>query len=145
VGELLSCVPRIPLPKGPLAATRRVSLFQREVRLSLSSAALELLFADAVIMSEGQHEGDGFFSSTMITIDLHRVAPFISDSADAGTARRLCDLSQREKRVQAYATRIARDEAIRLAGRELDKLQIDFSTRVSGTLIYFDLDVEARR
>ncbi len=95
-------------------------------------------------MSEGQHESDGFFGSTMITIDLHRAAHLISDRADAATARRLGDLAQSDKRVRERATRVARDEALRLAGYDLENLQVDFSTRVSGTLIYFDLDVEAR-
>ena len=53
-----------------MARARRVSLFQREIRISLSSAALDILYNLAQVLSEGGVDGDAFYGSVMVTIDL---------------------------------------------------------------------------
>ncbi|HUH04029.1 MAG TPA: hypothetical protein VML75_18660, partial [Kofleriaceae bacterium] len=84
--------PRPFPPRKPLAMARRVSLFEREIRIKLSSAAIEILFDAASHLSEGQVEHGGFFGSVMVTIDLARAARLMSDPCDDAAARRVADL-----------------------------------------------------
>ena len=57
----------------PLARVERISLFEREVKERLSRAALDVLFAAAGVMSEGQRSArnkrEAFFGSTMLTFE----------------------------------------------------------------------------
>src|SRR5207237_442114 len=84
------------MSKKPMARAVRIALFQREIRVRLSPAALDLLFARADVISEGQRAvrggRDSYFGSTMLTLDLPSLAPLLSDACDAGTARRLAAL-----------------------------------------------------
>src|SRR6476619_213912 len=90
----LSQVPK--MSKKPMARAVRITLFQREIRVRLSPAALDLLFARAEVISEGQRAmrggRDSYFGSTRRTLDLPSLAPLLSDACDAGTARRLAAL-----------------------------------------------------
>ncbi len=62
----------------PLARVERITLFEREVRERLSRSALALLFAGVEVIAEGQRSHRGgkevFFGSTMLTLDLSKVA-----------------------------------------------------------------------
>jgi hypothetical protein len=134
----------VPLPpRKPMAAARRVSLFEREIRVGLSSAAVEILFQLASILSEGAHEEGGYFGSTMITIDLARAAQLVSDPCDAGTVRRVADLLTADPRVRERARAVAAAEADRLSGGALGRAQIDLRVRTSGHHLHIDVDVEA--
>ena len=106
-------------PRKPMAMARRVSLFEREIRIGLSSAAVEILFQLASILSEGSREDGGYFGSTMITIDLGRAAGLVSDPCDASTVRRVADLVGADPRVRERARTVAAAEADRLAGAPL--------------------------
>jgi hypothetical protein len=130
-------------PRKPMATARRVSLFEREIRIKLSGPAVEILFDAAAILSEGQLDDDGYFGSTMITIDLARCAALVSDACDAATARRVTDLFAGDARVRARATAIALAEAESRAGRDLRAPQIDLRVRSSGVHVHIDVDVEA--
>lgn len=130
-------------PRKPMAAARRVSLFEREIRVGLSSAAVEILFQLASILSEGAHEEGGYFGSTMITIDLGRAALLVSDPCDATTVRRVADLLAADPRVRQRARAMAAAEADRLAGAPLGRAQIDLRVRTSGNHLHIDVDVEA--
>ena len=132
----------LPLKK-PMAAARRASLFDREVRVRLSSAAVEILFERASILSEGQVEGGGYYGSTMITMDCARASHLVSEECDASLADQVADLAGTDERVRERARDIAYREARRLATVELYETQIDVRVRASGTHIHFDLDVEA--
>ena len=94
-----------------MAAVRRVSLFEREIRVGLSSAAIEILFDLAQVLSEGAREPDGYYGSTMITIELARAAALVSDPCDASTVRRLADLVGGDPRVRERARALAAAEA----------------------------------
>jgi hypothetical protein len=48
-----------------MAVARRVSLFEREIRVSLATAALEVLFDGAELLSEGQGRVGRGFGSTV--------------------------------------------------------------------------------
>jgi|AAFX01.1.fsa_nt_gi hypothetical protein len=130
-------------PRKPMASARRVSLFEREIRIGLSSAAVEILFQLASILSEGAHEDGGYFGSTMITIDLGRAAALVSDPCDATTVRRVADLIGADLRVRDRARAVAAAEADRLAGAPLGRAQIDLRVRTSGQHLHIDVDVEA--
>ena len=56
--------------RRPMAAARRISLIRREIRESVSPAALDLMLAGAGRISEGNVSGRHYFGSTMLT---HRV------------------------------------------------------------------------
>lgn len=130
-------------PRKPMALARRVSLFEREIRVKLSSAAIEILFGAASHLSEGQVEGGGFFGSVMVTIDLARAAQLVSDACDDASARRVAELVATDERVLARARALATREAIRLAGVPLGPLQIDLRTRRTGVQLHLDMDLEA--
>jgi hypothetical protein len=126
-----------------MAMARRVSLFEREVRVGLSSAAVSVLLDRASVLSEGQITGDQYQGSTMITIDLTRVSDKVSDPCDISTARSLGDLLTTDDRARRRAVEIAVKEAERLAHRTLTDVQVDLSVRRTGRHLHLDLDVEA--
>ena len=130
--------------RKPMIIARRVSLFQREIRISLSSAAIELLFDLASVLSEGDRAGDAFYGSTMITFDLARAAPSVSEVCDAAVARQLGERLAADPRVTGRARALAVAEAERIAGSCLIDPAVDLRTRVSGAHIELDIDVEAR-
>ena len=136
-------VPAALPPKKPMASVRRVSLFERETRIGLSSAAIEILFDLASVLSEGAREADGYFGSTMITIELARAAALVSDPCDASTVRRLAELVGADPRVQQRARALAAAEANRLAGAPLAGAQFDLRVRESGRHLHIDVELEA--
>lgn len=126
-----------------MVTARRVSLFQREIRVSLSSAAIEILFDLASVLSEGHTDGGAYFGSTMITFDLSRASDLVSDPCDVAAARRLCDELAADSRVRERARAVAVTEAERVAGAPLTGAAVDLRARASGAHIDLDLDVEA--
>src|SRR3954449_13051215 len=88
--------PSSPTHLRPIARVQRIALFEREVRERLSRAALDVLFARAEVISEGQstirNAKPAYFGSTMLTIDLNGLAGVLREACDAGTARRLANL-----------------------------------------------------
>lgn len=129
--------------RKPMATARRVSLFEREIRVRLSSPAIEILFGLAQVLSEGQVDGGGYFGSTMVTIDLSRATGAVSDECDAATARRVADLLASDPRVRRRATELAIAEAEARAGCQLVSPQVDLRVRASGVHVQIDVDVEA--
>jgi hypothetical protein len=153
-------IPTTPRPKSaagpkparrlllrPLARVERISLFEREVRLRLSRAALDLVFAAAKVMSEGQRSTrpgkDAFFGSTMLTIDLGAVAGAVRDACDARSAQRLAALlgddGDARERVKAIASR----EIHRLTGARPKALTVEIKVRAQGATVFVDADLEA--
>lgn len=134
----------IPLPEPkPMARAGRVSLFRREIHVGLSSAAVEILFGRASLLSEGQLEEDGYFGSTMITIDCARIGDVVSDSLKSSTFERVAELLAGDEAVRERARQLGAEEAERLAGENLIEPQIDVRVRQSGSHLHIDLDVEA--
>ena len=127
-----------------MASVRRVSLFEREIRVGLSSAAIEILFDLAQVLSEGAREPDGYYGSTMITIELARAAALVSDPCDASTVRRLADLVGGDPRVRDRARALAAAEAERLTGGPMVGAQYDLRVRESGRHLHIDVELEAR-
>lgn len=132
-----------PVPRlKPMASCRRVSLYQREIHVLPSAAALEILFSMATQLSEGQRDGAGWLGSTMITLDLERAAHLVSDACDAATARRLAELVATDDRIKAQARALARTAAEHAAGGPLQAPAIDVRVRAVGHHLHLDVDVE---
>jgi hypothetical protein len=127
-----------------MASARRVSLFEREVRVRLAPAGLDVLFDEARVISEGQLDGPRWYGSTMMTIDLARVSARVSDDCDQGCARRVAELAAGEERVRERTRRLALHHAVRDAG-PLEGPAIDLRVHREGRVVHLDLDVEARR
>lgn len=126
-----------------MASARRVSLFHREIRTNLSSAAIEILFGQARVLSEGQFEDHCFYGSTMITIDCGQATEWVSTPCDATTVRQIADLLLRDDRFRERARALGEREARRLAGAPLGAVQIEMRLRTSGNNLHVDVDVEA--
>ncbi len=127
-----------------MAQARRVSLFERELRVRLAPAGLDLLFAEARVLTEGQVEGDRYHGSTMMTIDLARVQARVSDDCDDGCARKVAGLLADDDRARVRARRVALAEAVRAHGA-IEEPVIDVRVHPEGRALHLDLDVEARR
>jgi hypothetical protein len=134
-----------PPPRKPMAMTRRVSLFEREVAVRLAPVAVELLHGAARMLTEGELAGDAYAGSTMLTIDLARTCDRISDPIDASTAQRVAILYAADERCREHARRIAVKEARRIAGCELSAPHIDVESRARGHELHLSLNVEAQR
>jgi hypothetical protein len=134
-----------PPPRKPMAMTRRVSLFEREVTVRLAPASIELLHGAARVLTEGELAGDGYAGSTMLTIDLARTIDRISDPIDASTAQRVAILYAADEHCREHARRIAVKEARRIAGCELSAPNVDVESRARGHELHLSLNVEAKR
>ena len=128
-----------------MAMARRVSLFEREVRVRLAPVAVELLHGAARVLTEGELTGDVYAGSTMLTVDLARTREVISDPPDATTAHRVAFLYAADERCRAHARRIAVAEARRLAGADLSTPHVDVESRASGPELHLSINVEAQR
>src|SRR6185295_4303350 len=96
----------------------------------------------AQVLHEGQRQGNGYFGSTMITIELERAAAAVRDDCDAANARRVAELLEGDARVKARARLLATTAASRRAGVPLARVAVDLRVRTAGTRIHLDLDVE---
>jgi hypothetical protein len=133
--------------RKPMARATRITLFEREVRERLSRAALDVIFARADRLSEGQRQTRGgreaFFGSTMLTVDLAAFADVLRDACDAGTAHRLATLMESDGTVPRRIREIAEREATRIAAVRLKDLRIQIAVRAQGARVFIDVDVEA--
>src|SRR5687767_8638983 len=123
----------------PMARAARISLFEREVRERLSRAALDVLFASAGIMSEGQRAARGgrevFFGSTMLTVELVSLTAMVRDAADARSAQRLASLLGVQAGSLSRIKRIAADEVERLSGTRPRSVSADVKVRARGATV----------
>jgi len=146
--------PAVPKPRQvsqyeirPMAQVRRISLIEREIRETLSQAALDAVFAHAEVISEGETRQEvgksTFLGSTMLTCDLASTAEILREPADEGTARRLAALLHKEKTLDARIETIVRREVERITGRQPKKVRGETRIRIQGTRVFLDVDVEA--
>ena len=128
-----------------MAVARRVSLFEREVRIRLASVAVDLLHDAARVLSEGELVGNVYAGSTMLTVSLERTTDRISDPPDASTAHKVALLYASDERCREHARRVALAEARRTAGCDLTAPNIDVESRARGSELFLSLNVEAQR
>ncbi|MDB4980333.1 MAG: hypothetical protein JWM82_1085 [Myxococcales bacterium] len=130
-----------------MARATRIGLFEREVRERPARAALDLLFARAEVMSEGQRSQrggrDAYFGSTMLTFDLPALAVLLRDACDAGTAQRLATLLEDDGSVGKRVQELARREAARVSGAPPREVSTHVVIRAAGAKVFIDVDVEA--
>jgi len=147
VADAPSAGPRVFPARKPMARATRIALFEREVRERLSRAALDVIFARADHLSEGQRQIRGgreaFFGSTMLTVELTAFADVLRDACDAGTARRLAALMESDATVPRRIREIAEREATRIAAVRLKDLRTQIVVRAQGSKVFIDVDVEA--
>lgn len=137
--------------RKPMARATRITLFEREVRVRLSGAAMDVLFARADLLSEGQRSvksgqgqgKEGYFGSTMLTIDLPSMADVLRDECDAGTAHRLVALMEGDATLPRRIREIALREATRIATARLKDVRTHVTIRAQGAKVFIDVDVEA--
>jgi len=140
-------VPAALAARKPMARATRITLFEREVRERLSRAALDVLFARAELLSEGQRSvrggKEGYFGSTMLTMDLPSLADVLRDACDAGTAHRLVALMEADSTLPRRIREIAEREAGRIAKSRLKEVRTHVAIRAQGAKVFIDIDVEA--
>ena len=133
--------------RRPMARATRITLFEREVRERLSRAALDVVFARAERLSEGQRSQkggrDSYFGSTMLTIDLAVFADVFRDACDAGTAHRLATLLEADSTTPRRIRELALREAAGIAGARLKDVRTQVTVRAQGAKVFVDVDVEA--
>jgi hypothetical protein len=138
--------PSMPARK-PMALATRITLFEREVRERLSKAALDIVFARAELLSEGQRSvrggKEGYFGSTMLTIDLSSLLDVLRDACDAGTAHRMVALMESDSALPKRIREIAEREAARITGVRLKDIRTHLALRAQGAKVFIDVDVEA--
>jgi hypothetical protein len=128
-----------------MVMTRRVSLFEREVTVRLAPASIDLIHATARVLTEGELTGDFYAGSTMLTVDLSRLASRVSDPPDSSTARRVALLYASDDRCRDLARRIAVTEANRVAHCQLAEPIVDLESRANHSEVHLSLNVEAQR
>ena len=131
----------------PMAQVRRIPLIEREIREHLSHAALDAVFAQAEVISEGEATRAGsqsqFLGSTMLTFDVAALAELVREPADEGTARRLAVLLASDKSLEGRIETIVRREVERITGLAPRRVRGETRIRTQGTRVFLDIDVEA--
>ncbi len=139
--------PAAPHELRPIAQARKIPLIEREIREHLSQAALDAIFANTHVISEGETvKGDGkiqFLGSTMLTIDVEAFAEILREPADEGTARRLAALLARDPSLTNRIEWVVRQEVERITASTVQTVRGETRIRAQGTRVYLDIDVEA--
>jgi len=139
--------PAAPLDLRPIAQVRKIPLIEREIRERLSQAALDAIFANTHVISEGETiKGGGkiqFAGSTMLTIDVEAFGDILREPADEGTARRLAALLAREPSLPHRIESVVRQEVERITTNAPQSVRGETRIRAQGTQVYLDIDVEA--
>jgi hypothetical protein len=132
--------------RKPMVRAIRITLFEREIRERLSPAAMDLLFARADVISEGQRAArggrDSYFGSTMLTIDLPALAVLLQDACDAGTAKRLAALLEGDAGAARRIQQLTERETARVAGAAPKQVRTHVAIRSQGAKVFVDVDVE---
>ena len=137
-----------PRSLKPLARATRAAVVGRGARggSTLSRLLEEELFRSAEVLSEGgcRKAGDGYFGSTMISIDLERLGRVLRGGLDAPARRALAEAIDGSVRVRLRAMRLARAEALRRTpGRSLGTVYVETRVRLTDLQIHIDVDLEA--
>ena len=125
-----------------MASAQRVPLIEREITEKLGAAALELLFADAERISEGSIHQGRYFGSTMLTIDLAKLANRLRVDHDNRIDTYTVMLAE-DARVTRRIHRLAERDATSRANAPLSKVSVEVRVRADGQRIFLDADVEA--
>lgn len=127
-----------------LKRVTRTAVFRVSEHDCLSRDAEEAIFQHAVVLSEGVQSGDRFSGSSMISVDLNRLAHLFREPLDRAGLDRLRRSMEKSVRVHLRAIRIARNEALqRTGGVELGTFEAHVSVGIVGTELKLDVDLDA--
>ncbi len=137
------------MTRRPLTSAFRVSLFEREVKERLSGAALDLLIAHSLVLSEGQRSTSStaraaFFGSMMLTVDLKTLQPLVREPIDSPIAERMVALLAGDPRLTERVRRLAEREAVRLSNGPAPLESVELRVRLAGTVLHIDVDIEGQ-
>ncbi|MCC6746861.1 MAG: hypothetical protein IT371_04335 [Deltaproteobacteria bacterium] len=128
-----------------MARVAHVGLFHREIVERLSPAGLDLLVATGIRLSEGEISPDGrYYGSTMVTLDLGKLAGRVRDACDVSTAVRLALLLAADAAALERFAALGRAEAQRIAGGALQALQSEVRVRAERACVFVDVDLEGQ-
>ncbi|MFI5308277.1 MAG: hypothetical protein ACHQ53_13030 [Polyangiales bacterium] len=118
--------------------------------MTLSRSLEDALFRCAEVLSEGGLRsqaaggGDSYFGSTMISVELERLRPWLRGGLDAPERRRLMEAVDGSVRVRVRAMRLARAEALRrVPERGLGTAYFETRMRLTEHQLHIDVDLEA--
>ncbi|MDQ3032126.1 MAG: hypothetical protein M3Y87_06900 [Myxococcota bacterium] len=132
-----------PTRLKPPVRVRPGALLRSREASALGPRAEEELFRVAEVLSEGRLEGSAFFGSTLVTIDLEKVAPQLRGDEGASERQRVLTAASGSVRVRLRAMRIAcADVARRHPDRRLGTATTETRFRLEGTLLLVDVDLE---
>lgn len=135
-----------PLPPlKPPVRVRPGALLRARDGFALGARAEEELFRVAEVLTEGRMTDDGraFFGSTLVTIDLARVAPLFAGEHAAAQRERLVKAAEGSVRVRLRAMRIAcADVARRHPDRRFGTATVETRVRLEGERLLLDVDLE---
>lgn len=127
----------------PPTRVRPAALLAARGGLALGPRAEEVLFRGAEVLSEGSVADGSFFGTTLITIDLARVAPELAKPDDDERRRRFLEVLEGSVRIRLHAMRLAcRDVARRHPDRALGMANVETRFRLEGNLVFLDVDLE---
>lgn len=133
--------PRTPL-KPPVRVRPGVLVRARD-GYALGPRAEEELFRFAEVLTEGRLEGDVFFGSALITIELEKVAPHLRGEDGASERQRVADAASGSVRVRLRAMRLAcADVARRHPDKRLGTATVESRFRLDGSRLLVDVDLE---
>lgn len=130
------------------ARVDRIRLIRREVRETLGVGAIDLLFAHADLVVEGDRApvtDDGrMYATLMITIDLTRYTKDVRDPTDAATAERLVELLAGTDMLRDRVLRLATPHFASVSDRAGDlEISVEISVRHEDARVLIDGDVVA--
>lgn len=127
----------------PPVRVRPGALLRSREGWALGPRAEEELFRVAEVLSEGRLQGAAFFGSTLVTIDLEKVAPQLRGPEGEAERERLLSAASGSVRVRLRAMRVAcADVARRHPDRTLGTASVETRFRLNGTLLLVDVDLE---
>jgi hypothetical protein len=135
--------------KPPVRATRAAIAASRTAKGTLTRALEEELFRHAEILSEGgcrasSPSRQSYFGSTMLSIDLDRLRPFVRGGLSAGARLCLAEAVDGSLRIRLRAMRLARAEALRrVPDRSLGTVCVETRVRLTERQLHIDVDLEA--
>ncbi len=127
----------------PPVRVRPGALLRSREGWALGPRAEEELFRVAEVLSEGRLAGRVFFGSTLLTIDLEKVAPQFRGEEGATVRGQLLTAASGSVRVRLRAMRVAcADVARRHPDRLLGTASVETRFRLEGSLLLIDVDLE---
>lgn len=127
-----------PFPLKPPVRVRRGALVRRVERSVLAPRAEEELFRSAEVLGEGKAQDDGYYGSTLVTIDLTKLG-----ITDVEASERLFAAVERSVRVRLRAMRLAQaDAARRVPDRLFGTASVETRIRLDGLKLLLDVDLE---